>query len=191
MQFLFESYTNFVKPGVDPHCEGSATKKNSPSSSLSRHCLIHEFGDLDMPLAVAQLGHVQEHPQELQWTLSSPVELQWNLNRAPVRMELKFSSGTPGNPLHLHSISGSTRLLVLDHQLGLCGISLTHPPVLQLPSYLKQRSYVDIVFQWCPCACAVVLALRLRSLASLIACGLVTVVLLTSNFDLISSSSTF
>ena len=59
-------------------------------------------------------------------------------------MELRFSSGTPGDLLHLHFISGSTRLLVLDHQLGLCGISLTHPPVLQLPSYLKQRSYVDI-----------------------------------------------
>ena len=84
---------------VDLHCEGSATNQNSLSSSLSRYCLIHEFGDLDMPLAVAQLGKVQEHPQELQWTLSSPVELQWNLNRAPVRMELKFSSGTPGNPL--------------------------------------------------------------------------------------------
>ena len=78
MQFLFEVYTNFVKPGVDPHCEGSATKKNSPSSSLSRHFLIHEFGDLDMPLAVAQLGHVQEHPQGPQWNLSSPVELQRN-----------------------------------------------------------------------------------------------------------------
>ena len=84
---------------VDLNCEGSATNKSSPSSSPSRHCLIHEFGDLDMPLAVAQLGHVQEHPQELQWTLSSSVELQWNLNRAPVRMELKFSSGTPANPL--------------------------------------------------------------------------------------------
>ena len=81
------------------NCEGSATCKGSPSSSPSRHCLIHEFGDLDMPLAVAQLGHVQEHPQELQWTLSSPVELQWNLNRASVRMELKLSSGTPVNPL--------------------------------------------------------------------------------------------
>ena len=84
---------------VNLNCEGSATCKGSPSSSPSRHCLIHEFGDLDMPLAVAQLGHVQEHPQELQWTLSSPVELQWNLNRASVRMELKFSSGTPVNPL--------------------------------------------------------------------------------------------
>ena len=31
-------------------------------------------------------------------------------------------------------------LLVLDHQLGLCGISLTHPLALQLPSYLKQWS---------------------------------------------------
>jgi hypothetical protein len=81
------------------NCEGSATNKSSPSSSPSRHTLIHEFGDLDMPLAVAQLGHVQEHPQELLWTLSSLVELQWNLNRAQVQMELKFSSGTPGNPL--------------------------------------------------------------------------------------------
>jgi hypothetical protein len=54
-----------------------------------------------MPLAVAQLGHVQEHPQELQWNLSSPVKLLWNLNRAPVQMELKFSSGTPVNPLHV------------------------------------------------------------------------------------------
>ena len=35
---------------------------------------------MDMPLAVAQLGHVQEHLQELQWNLSSPMELQWNLN---------------------------------------------------------------------------------------------------------------
>ena len=78
MQFLFESYTSFVKPGVGPHCAGSATKKNFPSSSLSRHCLIHEFGDLDMLLAVAQLGHDLEHPPELQWTLSFPVELQWN-----------------------------------------------------------------------------------------------------------------
>ena len=61
---------------VDLHCEGSATKMNPPSSSLSRHCLIHEFGDQDMPLAVAQLGNVQEHPQELQRTSSSPVELK-------------------------------------------------------------------------------------------------------------------
>ena len=78
MQFLFESYTNFVKPGVDPHCEGSAIKKNFPSISLFSHCLIHEFGALDMPLAVAQLGHVQEHPQGPQWNLSSPMELQRN-----------------------------------------------------------------------------------------------------------------
>ena len=86
---------------VDLNWEGSVTNMSSPSSSPSRHCLIHEFGDLDMILAVAQLDHVQEHPQELQWTLSSPVELQWNLNRAPVRMELKFSSGTPVNPLQI------------------------------------------------------------------------------------------
>ena len=86
---------------VDLNCEGSASNKSSLSSSPSRYCLIHEFDDLDMPLAVAQLGHVQEHPQELQWTLSSSVELQWNLNRAPVRMELKFSSGTPVNPLQM------------------------------------------------------------------------------------------
>jgi hypothetical protein len=46
------------------------------SSSLFSHCLNHEFGDLDMPLAVAQLGHVQEHFQELQWTFSFSVELQ-------------------------------------------------------------------------------------------------------------------
>ena len=84
---------------VGLHCEGSSTNQNSLSSSLSRHCLIHEFGDLDMPLAVAQLGNVQEHPKELQRTSSSLVELQRNLNRAPVPMELKFSSGTPGNPL--------------------------------------------------------------------------------------------
>ena len=58
------------------NCQGSATNKSSPSSSPSRHTLIHEFGDLDMPLAVAQLGHAQEHPQELQWNLSSPVELK-------------------------------------------------------------------------------------------------------------------
>ena len=56
-------------------------------------------------------GYVQEHPQELQWNLCSPVELQWNssgtpvelqwnLNRATVQMELKFTSGTPVNPLH-------------------------------------------------------------------------------------------
>ena len=50
---------------------------------------------MDMPLAVAQLGHVQEHLQELQWNLSSPMELQWNLNRAPVRIEQEFSSGNP------------------------------------------------------------------------------------------------
>jgi hypothetical protein len=24
------------------------------------------------------IGHVQEHPQELQWNSGSPVELQWN-----------------------------------------------------------------------------------------------------------------
>ena len=71
---------------VDLNCEGYATIKSFPSSSPSRHCLIHEFGDLDMPLAVAQLGHVQEDPQELQWTLSSPVELQWDLKSALVRM---------------------------------------------------------------------------------------------------------
>ena len=93
------------------NCQGSSTNKSSPSSSPSRHTLIHEFGDLDIPLAVAQLGYVQEHPQELQWNLCSPVELQWNssgtpvelqwnLNRATVQMELKFSSGTPVNPLH-------------------------------------------------------------------------------------------
>ena len=90
---------------VDFNCAGSATNKNSPSSSPSRHCLIHEFGDLGMPLAVAQLGHVQEHPLELQWTLSSPGELQWNLNRAPVQMKLKFSSGTPVNPLHVSCVT--------------------------------------------------------------------------------------
>ena len=49
---------------VDLNCEGSATNKNSLSSSPSRHFLIHEFGDLDMPLVRAKLGHVQEHPQE-------------------------------------------------------------------------------------------------------------------------------
>ena len=97
--FCSKVTTTLTDQVVNLHCEGSATNKNSPSSSLSRHCLIHEFGDLDMPLAVAQLGHVQEHPQELLWTLSSLVELQWNLNRAQVQMELKFSSGTPGNPL--------------------------------------------------------------------------------------------
>ena len=32
---------------------------------------------------------------------SSPVELQWNLNRAPVLIELQFSSGTTLNPLHV------------------------------------------------------------------------------------------
>ena len=64
---------------VDLHCEGSATNQSSQSNSPSRHCLIHEFGDLDMPLALAQLGPVQEHPQELQWNSGSPVELQWNL----------------------------------------------------------------------------------------------------------------
>ena len=37
---------------------GTKTNQNSLSSSLSRYCLIHEFGDLDMPLAVAQLGQV-------------------------------------------------------------------------------------------------------------------------------------
>ena len=47
---------------------GTKTNQNSLSSSLSRYCLIHEFGDLDMPLAVAQLRQVQEQPQELQWT---------------------------------------------------------------------------------------------------------------------------
>ena len=73
---------------------------SSPSSSPSRHTLIHEFGDLDMPLAGAQLGHVQEHPKELQLTFSSPVELQWTLNIAPVQMELKFSSGSQVNPLY-------------------------------------------------------------------------------------------
>ena len=60
-----------------------------------------------MPLAVAQLGYVQEHPQELQWTLSSPVELQWNLNRAPVRMELKFYSGTPVHNTNVPIIGGN------------------------------------------------------------------------------------
>ena len=60
----------------DLNCEGSANNKSSLSSSPFRHCPIHEFGDLDMPLAVAQVGHVQEHPQG-----------------APV--DLKLSSGTP------------------------------------------------------------------------------------------------
>ena len=101
LQFCSKVTTALSDQVVYLNCEGSATNKSSPSSSPSRHTLIHEFGDLDMPLAVAQLGHVQEHPQELQWNLSSPVELQWNLNRAPVRMELKFSSGTPVNPLHV------------------------------------------------------------------------------------------
>jgi hypothetical protein len=54
-----------------------------------------------MPLALAQLGHVQDHPQELQWNSGSPVELQWNLNRTLVQMEQKFSSGTPGDPLQM------------------------------------------------------------------------------------------
>ena len=98
--FCSKVTTTLSDQEVDLHCEASSTNQNYPSSSLSRHCLIHEFGDLDMPLAVAELGNVQEHPQELQRTSSSPVELQWNLNRAPVPMELKFSSETPGNPLH-------------------------------------------------------------------------------------------
>ena len=63
-----------------------------------------------MPLAVAQLGHVQEHPQELQWTFSSPE----NLNRAPVRMEMKFSSGTPVNPLHLLKILGKNWQVMVE-----------------------------------------------------------------------------
>ena len=46
---------------VDSNHEGSASNKSSPSGSHSRPCLIHECGDLDMPLAVAQLGHVQLH----------------------------------------------------------------------------------------------------------------------------------
>ena len=69
--FCSKVTTTYPDQVVDLHCEGSFTYQNSPSGSLSRHCLIHEFGDQDMPLAVAQLGHVQEHPQELQWTLCS------------------------------------------------------------------------------------------------------------------------
>ena len=84
-------------------------------NSPCRHFLIHEFGNLDMPLAVAQLGHVQEHPQELQWTFSSPVELQWNFNRAPVQMELKFSSGTPVNPLNMLSQASPQSKVLLVH----------------------------------------------------------------------------
>ena len=99
LQFCSKVTTTLSDLVVYLICQGSAINKSSSSSSPSRHTLIHEFGDLDMPLAVAQLGHVQEHPQDLQWNLSSPVELQWNLKRAPVRMELKFSSGTPVNPL--------------------------------------------------------------------------------------------
>ena len=105
LQFCLKVTTTLSDLVVYLNCQGSATNKSSLSSSPSmegsRHTLIHEFGDLVMPLAVAQLGHVQEHPQKLQWNLSSPVELQWNLNRAPVQMELKFSSGTPVNPLHV------------------------------------------------------------------------------------------
>ena len=78
MQFLVESYNNFVRPGGGFKLKGLLLYKSSPSSSPYRHCLIHEFGDLDMPLAVAQLGHVQEHPQGPQWNLSSPVEIQRN-----------------------------------------------------------------------------------------------------------------
>ena len=81
--FCLKVTTTLSDQVVELHCEGSATNQNAPSSSLSRHSLIHE------------------HPQELQRNSSSPVELQWNLNRAPVPMELKFSSGTPGNPLDI------------------------------------------------------------------------------------------
>ena len=76
LQFCSKVTTTLSDLVVRLNCQGSAANKSSPSSSPSRHTLIHEFGDLDMPLAVAQLGHVQEHPQELQWNLSSPVELQ-------------------------------------------------------------------------------------------------------------------
>ena len=109
MKFCSKVTTTLSDLVVYLNCQGSATNKSSPSSSPSRHTLIHEFGDLDMPLAVAQLGNVQEHPQELQRTSSSPVELQWNLNRAPVPMELKFSSGTPGNPLQLKLLAVAAR----------------------------------------------------------------------------------
>ena len=101
LQFCLKVTTTLSDLVVYLNCQGFTTNKSSPSSSPSRHTLIHESGDLDMSLAVAQLGYVQEHPQELQWNFSSPVELQWNLNKAPVQMGLKFSSGTPVNPLHV------------------------------------------------------------------------------------------
>ena len=45
--FCSKVTTTLFDQVVDLHREGSATNKISPSSSLSRHCLIHEFGDLD------------------------------------------------------------------------------------------------------------------------------------------------
>ena len=92
------------------------TNQSYQSSSPSRHCLIHEFGDLDMPLALAQLGHVQEHSQGLQWNSGSPVELklsssangtkvlQWNSRGSTVytRVTSVISSSLLQSPVCAH-----------------------------------------------------------------------------------------
>ena len=51
LQFCSKVTTTLSDLVVYLNCQGSATNKSCPSSSPSRHTLIHEFGDLDMPLA--------------------------------------------------------------------------------------------------------------------------------------------
>ena len=85
---------NFVTPGSRGFSVFAPTNKSSTSSSPSRHTFIHEFGDLDMPLAMAQLG---------QWPCpgaspGAPVELKFS---SGTYIELHCSSGTPVNPLHV------------------------------------------------------------------------------------------
>ena len=71
---------------MDLNCEGSATNKSSSSSLLSRPRLIQEFSDLDMPLAVAQPGPIQN-------TLVQSIELQgWH--RGGTGKSRQNSSGT-------------------------------------------------------------------------------------------------
>ena len=80
MQFLFESYTNFVKPSVDPHCEGSATKKNFPSISLFT---------CHMTPAVDSL--------EFHWRTLVPFALELYFSSAGVPLENLSSTGAPGD----------------------------------------------------------------------------------------------
>ena len=67
------------------------------------HCLIHEFGDMDMPMAVAQLGHVQEHPQDPP-EVKIVVRSLWL--RAAGRFTLQSAGCSPANSLKIGLYTG-------------------------------------------------------------------------------------